>query len=91
MSFSILCLVQVFSAFGPVLKIAMFDKNGGVQALIQYPGDLFNPHILFILKKLVNSYTFPLKKSCNLKKNLFICRCSDGCGCQGSFGRALHL
>lgn len=29
---------QVFSSFGPVLKIAMFDKNGGVQALIQYPG-----------------------------------------------------
>uniref|UniRef100_A0A5B6Z535 RRM domain-containing protein n=1 Tax=Davidia involucrata TaxID=16924 RepID=A0A5B6Z535_DAVIN len=28
---------MVFSAFGPVLKIAMFDKNGGVQALIQYP------------------------------------------------------
>ncbi|XP_022736448.1 polypyrimidine tract-binding protein homolog 2 isoform X2 [Durio zibethinus] len=28
---------QVFSAFGPVQKIAMFDKNGGVQALIQYP------------------------------------------------------
>ncbi|KAK4384872.1 Polypyrimidine tract-binding protein2 [Sesamum angolense] len=28
---------QVFSAFGPVLKIAMFDKNGGLQALIQYP------------------------------------------------------
>lgn len=34
-----ICLVQVFSAFGPVLKIAMFDKNGGVQALIQYPGE----------------------------------------------------
>ena len=31
---------QVFSSFGPVLKIAMFDKNGGVQALIQYPGEL---------------------------------------------------
>lgn len=29
---------QVFSSFGPVLKIAMFDKNGGLQALIQYPG-----------------------------------------------------
>ncbi|KZV41010.1 polypyrimidine tract-binding protein2-like [Dorcoceras hygrometricum] len=28
---------QVFSAFGPVLKIAMFDKTGGLQALIQYP------------------------------------------------------
>ncbi|GJY70027.1 RNA polymerase II C-terminal domain phosphatase-like protein 1 [Tanacetum coccineum] len=27
---------DVFS-FGPVLKIAMFDKNGDVQALIQYP------------------------------------------------------
>ncbi|XAR71657.1 hypothetical protein NMG60_11018036 [Bertholletia excelsa] len=30
-------LHMVFSAFGTVLKIAMFDKNGGVQALIQYP------------------------------------------------------
>nr|XP_043606098.1 polypyrimidine tract-binding protein homolog 2 isoform X3 [Erigeron canadensis] len=30
-------LQMVFSSFGPVLKIAMFDKNGGVQALIQYP------------------------------------------------------
>ncbi|KAF8008468.1 hypothetical protein BT93_K2209 [Corymbia citriodora subsp. variegata] len=30
-------LHMVFSAFGPVQKIAMFDKNGGVQALIQYP------------------------------------------------------
>uniref|UniRef100_A0A2P2LWF0 Polypyrimidine tract binding protein n=2 Tax=Rhizophora mucronata TaxID=61149 RepID=A0A2P2LWF0_RHIMU len=31
-------LHMVFSAFGPVQKIAMFDKNGGLQALIQYPG-----------------------------------------------------
>ncbi|XWS48519.1 hypothetical protein CRYUN_Cryun13aG0085200 [Craigia yunnanensis] len=30
-------LHMVFSAFGPVQKIAMFDKNGGVQALVQYP------------------------------------------------------
>ncbi|CAK9187727.1 unnamed protein product [Ilex paraguariensis] len=30
-------LHMVFSTFGTVLKIAMFDKNGGVQALIQYP------------------------------------------------------
>ncbi|TQD81507.1 hypothetical protein C1H46_032950 [Malus baccata] len=30
-------LHMVFSAFGPIQKIAMFDKNGGVQALIQYP------------------------------------------------------
>ncbi|KAL1824052.1 hypothetical protein ACET3Z_010830 [Daucus carota] len=30
-------LHMVFAAFGTVLKIAMFDKNGGVQALIQYP------------------------------------------------------
>ncbi|CAN4087623.1 unnamed protein product [Withania somnifera] len=30
-------LHTVFSAFGPVLKIALFDKNGGLQALIQYP------------------------------------------------------
>ncbi|KAG4392927.1 hypothetical protein AAZX31_04G218600 [Glycine max] len=30
-------LHMVFSAFGPVQKIAMFDKNGGLQALIQFP------------------------------------------------------
>ncbi|GKC55774.1 T-complex protein 1 subunit alpha-like protein, partial [Tanacetum coccineum] len=30
---------KVFSSFGPVLKIAMFDKNGDVKALIQYPGE----------------------------------------------------
>lgn len=30
-------LQTVFSAFGVVQKIAMFDKNGGLQALIQYP------------------------------------------------------
>ncbi|KAI4366687.1 hypothetical protein MLD38_022534 [Melastoma candidum] len=29
-------LYTVFSAFGPVQKIAIFDKNGGTQALIQY-------------------------------------------------------
>nr|GFA40000.1 elongation factor 2 [Tanacetum cinerariifolium] len=29
--------MKVFSSFGPVLKIAIFDKNGGVQALILYP------------------------------------------------------
>jgi len=28
----------VFSAFGTVQKIAIFEKNGGTQALIQYPG-----------------------------------------------------
>ncbi|KAL9256324.1 Polypyrimidine tract-binding protein homolog 2-like protein [Drosera capensis] len=28
---------MVFSTFGPVQKIAMFDKNGGLQALVQYP------------------------------------------------------
>ncbi|KAK6129261.1 hypothetical protein DH2020_036970 [Rehmannia glutinosa] len=28
---------QVFSAFGTVQKIAIFEKNGGTQALIQYP------------------------------------------------------
>ncbi|KAK1393423.1 hypothetical protein POM88_012479 [Heracleum sosnowskyi] len=27
---------QVFSSFGTVLKIAMFDKNGGIQTLVQY-------------------------------------------------------
>lgn len=30
---------QVFSAFGRVQKIAIFEKNGGFQALIQYPGN----------------------------------------------------
>lgn len=30
--------LQVFSAFGTVQKIAIFEKNGGMQALIQYPG-----------------------------------------------------
>lgn len=30
--------LQVFSSFGTVLKIAMFDKNGGIQALVQYSG-----------------------------------------------------
>ncbi|KAL0886602.1 hypothetical protein Bca101_010585 [Brassica carinata] len=30
-------LHMVFATFGAVQKIAMFDKNGGMQALIQYP------------------------------------------------------
>ncbi|XP_044504765.1 polypyrimidine tract-binding protein homolog 1-like isoform X2 [Mangifera indica] len=30
-------LHTVFSAFGTVQKIAMFEKNGGTQALVQYP------------------------------------------------------
>ena len=30
-------LHTVFSAFGTVQKIAIFEKNGGTQALIQYP------------------------------------------------------
>ncbi|XP_057948009.1 polypyrimidine tract-binding protein homolog 1 isoform X1 [Malania oleifera] len=30
-------LHTVFSAFGTVQKIATFDKNGGMQALVQYP------------------------------------------------------
>ncbi|KAK9107547.1 hypothetical protein Syun_023558 [Stephania yunnanensis] len=30
-------LHTVFSSFGTVQKIAMFEKNGGMQALIQYP------------------------------------------------------
>lgn len=30
--------LQVFSAFGFVQKVAMFDKNGHTHALIQYPG-----------------------------------------------------
>lgn len=41
---------QVFSAFGPVQKIAMFDKNGGVQALIQYLGRQ-KPYLLFDMRK----------------------------------------
>lgn len=31
---------QVFSAFGTVQKIAIFEKNAGFQALVQYPGTL---------------------------------------------------
>jgi len=30
--------LQVFSAFGTVQKVAMFEKNGQTHALIQYPG-----------------------------------------------------
>lgn len=30
--------LQVFSALGTVQKIAIFEKNGQTQALIQYPG-----------------------------------------------------
>lgn len=30
--------LQVFSAFGIVQKILIFEKNGGMQALIQYSG-----------------------------------------------------
>ena len=37
-------LLQVFSAFGTVQKIAIFEKNGQTQALIQYPG--INPILL---------------------------------------------
>ncbi|KAF9601033.1 hypothetical protein IFM89_015018 [Coptis chinensis] len=33
-------LQTVFSSFGQVQKIAMFEKNGGTHALIQYPGPL---------------------------------------------------
>lgn len=35
-------ILQVFSAFGLVQKIAIFEKNGSTQALIQYPG-MFSP------------------------------------------------
>lgn len=31
-------LSQVFSAFGTVQKIAIFEKSAGFQALVQYPG-----------------------------------------------------
>jgi polypyrimidine tract-binding protein 2 len=31
-------LMQVFSAFGFVQKIAIFEKSAGFQALVQYPG-----------------------------------------------------
>lgn len=33
-------LMQVFSAFGFVQKIAIFEKSAGFQALVQYPGIL---------------------------------------------------
>ena len=36
---------QIFSAFGTIQKIAMFEKNAGLQALIQYPSKL----VLFVL------------------------------------------
>ncbi|WZZ20991.1 hypothetical protein YC2023_122378 [Brassica napus] len=35
-------LHTVFATFGAVQKIAMFDKNGGMQALIQFPGSVNN-------------------------------------------------
>ncbi|KAE9466572.1 hypothetical protein C3L33_01511, partial [Rhododendron williamsianum] len=38
-------LHTVFSAFGTVQKIAIFEKNGGTQALIQYPGGTEIQHI----------------------------------------------
>lgn len=34
----LVCRIQVFSAFGTVQKIAIFEKNGQTQALVQYPG-----------------------------------------------------
>ncbi|XP_044981381.1 polypyrimidine tract-binding protein homolog 1-like isoform X3 [Hordeum vulgare subsp. vulgare] len=37
-------LHTVFSAFGTVQKIAIFEKNGGTQALIQYPGIRLRGH-----------------------------------------------
>lgn len=40
--------LQVFSAFGTIQKIAMFEKNGQTQALIQYPGN--NPTCLLVLE-----------------------------------------
>lgn len=47
--------MQVFSAFGTVQKIAMFEKNGQTQALIQYPG--INPICLLVLE-LVRMFQF---------------------------------
>ncbi|KAH7554568.1 hypothetical protein JRO89_XS12G0237500 [Xanthoceras sorbifolium] len=47
-------LHTVFSAFGTVQKIAIFEKNGGTQALVQYPGlslslrDIRDISVLFI-------------------------------------------
>jgi hypothetical protein len=35
---SLVALLQVFSAFGFVQKIAIFEKQAGFQALVQYPG-----------------------------------------------------
>lgn len=33
-------VAQVFSAFGFVQKIAIFEKSAGFQALVQYPGEM---------------------------------------------------
>ena len=63
-------LFQVFSAFGTVQKIAIFEKNGGMQALIQYPGSssipmlgylpfIISGHLLFIFIILIlNQWLF---------------------------------
>jgi len=45
----------VFSAFGTVQKIAIFEKNGQTQALIQYPG--IN-HIQLLVLELVDCVPF---------------------------------
>ncbi|KAI9100010.1 hypothetical protein K1719_024228 [Acacia pycnantha] len=44
-------LHMVFSSFGPVQKIAMFDKNGGLQALIQYPVRQEDSIIFYLLER----------------------------------------
>lgn len=45
----------MFSAFGTVQKIAIFEKNGQTQALIQYPG--IN-HIQLLVLELVDCAPF---------------------------------
>jgi hypothetical protein len=37
----------VFSAFGTVQKIAIFEKSAGFQALVQYPG-MYHHYSFFI-------------------------------------------
>jgi len=49
--------LQVFSAFGTVQKIAIFEKNGQTQALIQYPGINHLQLLLLALVHCVPLYT----------------------------------
>eukprot|EP01018_Ginkgo_biloba_P013361 Gb_07421 [translate_table: standard] len=66
-------LHTVFSAFGTVQKIAMFEKNAGTQALIQYaaPMPWFNTLMLSIKPSVIYNATLPgiSLKGCNVKEN----------------------